>query len=190
MVYTFIRNFLNKKLHPSCRIITVERDLKYIKLPFYGSISLSVRSRLRRLLQQCYPQVDFRYIFVNTNTIGSYFKFKDKVPTPLCSNVVYMYNCSSCNAGYVGSSIRNFKIRILEHRGLSFRTGLPLSKPAFSEIRNHCYEFDHFLLESDFKILDTCMNDKSDLRVMESLYIKERRPLLNSNLSAVQLYTV
>ncbi len=36
--------------------------------------------------------------------------------------------------GYIGSTSRNLKIRISEHRGLSYRTNKQLLKPSFSTI--------------------------------------------------------
>ncbi|KAF7677257.1 hypothetical protein TCON_2655 [Astathelohania contejeani] len=190
MIHSAIKILLQGKFCPPPQIITVKKDLRYVKLPFYGFMSFSIRNQLNKLFQQCYPQIDFRFVFTNKNTIGSHFKVKDSIPLPLCSSIIYSYTCSSCNARYIGSSIRNYKIRILEHKGVSYRTGLPLSKPSFSEVRNHSLSEDHPFSESSFKILDKSSGGPCDLRLMESLYIKDLHPSLNNNVSSVQLYTV
>ena len=138
-----VKACLQNKLIPSPKFPTVPKNIKYISLPFYGHISFTIRKELTKLLQEYYPQIDFRFIFTNKHTLGSYFHVKDRLPSPLCSNIIYQFSCSSCKARYIGSSIRNFKIRILEHKGLSFRTLRPLSKAPHSEIHEHAISHNH-----------------------------------------------
>ena len=128
-------------------------------------------------------------MFKNSFTIGSFFKCKDKVPDSMCSDIIYKYDCSSCNARYIGSSIRTLHQRMSEHRGVSFRTGRFISNPSHSEIRNHVLSADHVLKIENFSILDTA-RDRNDLRILESLYIFKLKPNLNSYASSEPLYTM
>ena len=184
-----LKEFLDKKVKTSPKLISVPKDIKYVSLPFYGHCSYLIRNQLLKILNSAYPQVAFRFVFTNPFTIGSIFRHKDRIPKHLVSNIVYSFTCSSCNAGYVGSSIRNLKIRMFEHRGLSFRTSLPLTKPPLSEIRNHCFKYGHSCNENNFRILDKC-HDKYSLRSLESIYIYKLKPNLNNYETATKLYTL
>ena len=160
----------------------------YINLPYYGYDSFRIRKELTGIFASSFPQVSFRFIFTNAYTIGSFFRYKDRVPKELRSNIVYKFNCSSCNAGYIGSSIRNLKIRVCEHKGVSCRSLLPLSKPSFSEIREHSFALGHSFNLDNFEVLLTS-SDITSLRLAESLFIHDYKPSLNNNEAAMKLYT-
>ena len=66
-----------------------------------------------------------------------FFRFKDGIPLSLRSRIVYKYKCQCGIALYVGETVRHFHKRISEHMGISGSTGKPLSKPPFSNIRDH-----------------------------------------------------
>ena len=57
------------------------------------------------------------------------------------SAVAYIYQCPKCGAQYVGSTNRNLSTRAAEHAGVSVRTGLHLSQPCQSHIRDHVYMY-------------------------------------------------
>ena len=108
---------------------------------------------------------------------------------PLCSGVIYSYNCPHCNIGqYIGSTLRSLHIRTHEHMGISHRTKLPLSNPSYSAIREHC-EIVHGSrpIYKDFSIIGKS-DDPTSLRIMESLFIKVKKPSLNNKLSSYPLY--
>ena len=126
-----VRKLLHHKLNPKLPKHLVEKDIRYVNLPFYGYVSYNLRKYLNNLFVKTYPQCDFRFIFTNPNTVSRFFPFKDRIPDLLCSNIVYKFQCSSCNAGYIGSTCRNLKSRIFEHIGRSVRTGSVLSNPCF-----------------------------------------------------------
>ena len=138
-------------------------------------------------IKRNYPQIDFRIAFNNPFTIGSTLKKPNMRPLSLTSNAVYLFSCPCCNARYVGSSTRWIQHRICDHKGISCRTFLPLSKPSFSAIREHSHNSDHPFTDSSFEIL-TVSSTKTDLLILESLYINKLKPSLNTG-TAVQLYT-
>ena len=107
------------------------------------------------------------------------FNHKDKIITPMCSSVIYLYTCLGCNSQYVGSTIRQLQCRISEHKGLSVRTKLPLSSPNYSSIREHSQNTNHNITDNQFKILTA--TNKIDIRILESLYIHKMKPKLNHN---------
>jgi hypothetical protein len=73
--------------------------------------------------------------------------------------------------------------------GISFRTKLPLGKLDFSPVRNHSLSADHPISVNNFRILDHA-NTQTDLKILESLYIHEEKPKLNTATSAMQLTIV
>ena len=140
-----------------------------------------------KLTHKLFPQIQLNLIFTNSFTISTLFKHKERLPTIMCSSLVYKFTCEECNSSYVGSTTRHLKARMDEHKGVSTRTHLPLSKPSHSEIRLHCETLGHPLHYKNFSIIDTC-NRNEDLRTLETLHINYIKPVLNRNISASPLY--
>ena len=184
--HKILRLFLNEKFDPKPVYTTVEKDLKYIKLPYVGHTSYDIRKQLQNILRQSFPQVNFQFVFTNPFTIGSLFRKRCLLPVELNSGIVYKFTCSQCALRYVGSSSRWLGHRVLEHRGLSIRTGFPLSRPSHSAIRDHSLALDHPFTNQDFTVLSSASN-RLDLLITESLLIRKMRPELNANLSSFQL---
>ena len=184
-----VNNFLYNKFSSMPVITTVKREIKYVKLPYLGDLSFDLRKSLNKILKQAYPQINFRFVFYNTNTIGNFLKQKETSNSDLRSNVVYLFTCPSCHARYVGSTSRWLRHRILEHKGKSVRTGIQLSRPSFSAIREHSHLHDHPFNTDDFKIL-TSLPNRFDLVIAESLIISTMKPELNNTTSATPLFTL
>ena len=181
-------DFLNSVYSPSKVSYNVPKLRKYIKLPYYGSALYKIRNELQKILSKAFFHIDFQIILTNKTTIGSFFKIKDRIPSDIQSRIVYSYQCSSCNARYVGSTMRSFKARRLEHMGRSIYTSNPIATPEFSNIRSHSENLDHPLLHSDFKI-QKVLSNSNRLLIYESLLIDKQAPSLNSNMRAARLYT-
>ena len=177
-IETNFRKSLNKIFIKSEPFLTAAPKILYLKLPFYGSYSYVMKRKLSQLFKKYYPQINLRIVMTNNNTIGKLFKFKDVLPTSLCSRIVYEYSCGDCGATYVGKSQRHLHTRIAEHKGLSVRTGQPISRPSFSNIRNHAWDYNHRILVDNFKII-TRGTHNSDLLILESLAINHLKPNLN-----------
>ena len=99
------------------------------------------------------------------------------------SSVIYDYTCN-CSLQYIGSTQLRLFRGVSQHRRVSFRTGIPLSKPDNSAIRDHCNSHNHQLEQSNFTVIDNCHNN-SDLHILKSLHIHIDRPALNANQYAV-----
>ena len=178
----FIENNFRKSLNNifinSETILSASRKIMYLNLPFYGTYSYAMKRKLTQLFRKYYPQINLRIVLTNSNTIEKLFKFKDPLPAMLCSHIVYEYSCGDCGSTYVGKSQRHLHTRVAEHRGVSARTGQPLTRPSFSNIRNHSWQCDHRILADNFKIVTkgTC---NQDLYILESLAINLLKPNLN-----------
>ena len=134
-----------------------------------------------------FPQIELKIILVNNNTIGSYFSFKDVLPTMQRSSVIYKYCCDRCPAtSYLGSTCRPLYMRIAEHRGRSIANDNLLGNPKYSAIREHCVRSSHGLAPENFSIVGSANNEVS-LRILESLTIVRDKPNLNKTLSSFPL---
>ena len=174
-----LKKFLNnKQLQVVINKCDVPKLVKYVRLPFYGKISYNYRKLVLNILRNSCPSVNFRIVFTNSFRIGTFFNFKDRVPDPLCSDIVYKFTCPSCQARYVGCSGRAFRIRVLEHIGKSYRSGKFLHKMPFSAVRNHSLENDHPFAVKDFTIIGR-FRTHSDAMLGEKLLIKKLRPDIN-----------
>ena len=182
-----LKRFLNSKFLPAVTVNTVRKDVRYIKIPFLGPLSFSIRKQLLVTLKRNFPQIDFKIVFSNNFTIASLLKKQREKPFDLTSNVVYLFSCPCCTARYIGSSTQWLSHRICGHIGISTRTALPLSNPPFSAIRNHLEETDHPFTHRNFEIL-TSNPHRSDLLTLEALYINKMKPSLNSQIP-VKLFT-
>ena len=115
------------------------------------------------------------------------FRFKDTVPVPLRSSIVYKYECNRCKSVYIGKTSRHLSTRVSEHLGVSYRTAVPLTNPPFSAIRNHI-NFNHnnyTISPNEFTIIESALTDFQLLK-KESILIKQIQPNLN-NMESVSL---
>ena len=115
------------------------------------------------------------------------FRYKDRLDPLMTSKVVYKYTCPKCDFGsYIGATKRLLRVRINNHKGVSHRTGAPISNPEFSNIREHNRRCKSNIQYEDFTILGQVLNDL-DLPILESLMIKQHVPSLNAQNSAIPL---
>ena len=183
-----LNKFLQNKYCPKQPIITVPKEVIYLRIPFLGDASKKLERCLCEKLSYFYPDKQFRFVATNSFCIRNFFRFKDVLPTTLRSSAVYNFTCPSCQAGYVGSTLRSLKSRVSEHLGQSARTGRPLHTTPFSAIRDHCLSCKVQPSSSHFRVLATC--NRNNLRILESLYISKLKPSLNNMLSSYPLNIV
>jgi len=186
LVETQIRRFLSRLYNPPAVQYSPHKEPFYFSLPYFGHQSEKLKIELFSLLSEFYPQCSFNIILTNTFKIGSFFIYKDRLPPRARHSVVYKYCCARCASMYVGSTSRTFSTRMAEHAGRSFRTGVPLSHPPHSSIRSHAESCDSPVLDDSFSILATSSN-RTDLLILESLFIHSLKPQLNDTQSAFPL---
>ena len=184
---TFVKKFLNKKISPKCKAITVPKLDLHTSIPFLVN-NKAFYKKLYEIVGSTFPAVKLRLVPKNPITIRSLFHYKDRLDYLMTSNVVYKYSCPKCNFGsYIGSTKRLLKVRIDSHSGVSHRTGLKVTNPEFSSIRDHTKRCKSKINYGNFSIVGQVSN-QHDLPILESLMIKQLVPTLNSQNSATQLY--
>ena len=190
LIEGILSKILSSKTDPQIPVLTAPKKPAYFVIPYFGHKSVSLKIELTKLISEYFPHIEPKLILVNSFSIRSFFQFKDALPTCLRSCVIYQFRCvHPCTSAYVGSTMRLLGTRIAEHRGLSIRTGQPLLHPPQSSIRHHCDRYNHDLSPEKFRVIASS-NNFTDLRILESLHIKNNSPDLNNTESAHPLLIV
>ena len=184
-----IKKFLDKQYVQAQSSFKVPKLERYFVLPYFGEQSLRMQKDVLQILTSFYPYLDPRMVLRNTFTIGSLFRFKDRVPKACCSGVVYKFSCSSCGESYIGSTYVRLRTRVCQHMGISDRTGRMALSPTSSSVRDHSLVCDRAFSITNFDILHKS-HSVLDLRTLESLYIHKQKPRINGKNSAIPLNVV
>ena len=186
---SILKRYLSEKYNTCSSTIGPSKNKIYFELPQIGNQTKKMKSELTKLLNEFYPQISPYPFFRNTFKIGSFFRKTDKPAVDMRSSVVYKYTCDCCQQSYIGSTVLQMFIRCSRHKGVSFRTDRPLTKPEKSSIREHSLNAQHPLKLGNFSILDSSNNSHS-LRILESIYIRKLLPSINNYQTAVNLNIV
>ena len=187
MIDSGIKSFLNKRLTEKPVTLTAEKKDLVIVLPFFGKLSLDLRTHLKNSISKDLPFCKIRVTFKSSTHISNFFQFKDKIPYCLRSNVVYKFSCSRCNTTYYGETCRHLNVRVGEHLGVSPLTGKELKSKKFTAVNDHKLFSDHIVSIDDFKILRTSDSD-FNVKVKESILISRDEPIINKNETSLPLY--
>ena len=161
----------------------------FLSIPYFGPYSEKLKNEILLLISKYYAKASFRIILTNKFTIGSFFNYKNKLPLHMCSSLVYKFCCVQCTSEYVGMTTRTLGIRVDEHKGVSFRTGVRLTSPPHSAVREHSKSCGAAVDIDSFRVLSTSSYEL-DLRILESLFIFKIKPDLNNQLSSYPLSIV
>ena len=175
LIDTLFRKFLSKCFEPTVSEPLTKQKF-YISVPCFGCQSDRLANELSASLFRFVPHCVFVLIEVNLNKIGSLFNYKDRLPTPLHSFLVYKFRCARCACEYVGSTSRILHTRVRVHEGRSHRTGALLSVASHSNIRLHSQSCGVSFSESDLKILSACERNRETLLILESMFILRNKP--------------
>ena len=144
----------------------------YLSFRYFGPIAEKLKTEWLLLLAKYYMEKKFQVILVNGFTIGLFFNYKHKLPLRMQSSLVYKYSCVHCISEYVGMTTRTFGVTADEHAGVSFRTGVPLTRPPHSAVREHLescpasYEINNF--KSDFNNFKSILDLTHMSQILES----------------------
>ena len=186
--HNVLRKFLNKRFLNSTTTLTANRMTFYVKLPFISNSSCNfMKSNFNKILRPNFTHIDFRFLFLNNNTMHGLLKHKKRLPDALCSGLVYKYECGACGATYIGQTQKALQTRAGEHFGVSPRTGSLLARPSQSVVREHLEECSGSRSVKEFCKVRSFSDDLL-LKIYESLEINIRKPTLNRDGSSIQLF--
>ena len=103
-----IKTFLSKQFSQKIFEHTVPKKELFIVLPYLGMPSLCLRTRLQKSINSNISFYKNKIIFKSSTRIANIFRFKDKIPLCLRSNIVYKFTSGRCNATYYGKTCRHF----------------------------------------------------------------------------------
>ena len=172
-----IKEFLDEILAPKPVASTVPKEELIIALLYLGKLSLQKRTRIIRLMKNKLLYGNAQFVFQIKCKISNFFSFNNKIPSFLCSGIVYKFQCSSCNATCNGKTKRHFKIRMCEPLGISALTRKRVKGDDDSAIKEHLSFCNHTPDFEDFSIRTTNNNDFK-VTLMENLLINREITLL------------
>ena len=121
-----IKLFLNKLFPLKILEHNAPKKELFIVLPYLGMSSFCLRTRLQNNIDNNISFCKIKIIFKSSTQLANVFKFKDKIPLFLRSNIVYKYNFGRCNGTYYSEKCGRFKVRVDEHSAIStLRTNGP-----------------------------------------------------------------
>ena len=118
-----IKEFLDKILAPKPLVSTLPKNNLVIALSYLGKLSLQIRTRINGIMKIRLPYCNMLFVFQTKCDISNFFTFKEKIPSFLSSDIVYKFQCGSCNATYYGKTKPHFKVRMSEHLEISALIG-------------------------------------------------------------------
>ena len=191
LIYKYIRRFISSKIHATENNlgIVANREKFFLKLPFFGKQSDNLKDELNSIFRKYFTDFDIYICFSNNFTLKTFFPYKDVLPAALRSSLIYKFCCENCSHQYIGSTTRNLYMRVNEHAGKSIRTENFVSRPVNSSIRDHKFVCNTRITPENFKIIDST-KFSTDLRILESMYIRRENPKLNDMNSAGPLLIV
>ena len=145
-------------MHEFLRIFFFQDDFPTILLVIFFQLKTNLRRRPSDP-ELCFPK---KSVFVPNLSfqifcsIGSLLKFQEQSPIDLWSSIVYLFECSQCEAAYVGETTRHLNTRVAVHKRVSSRIDRRLSQPPKSWLREHAAENSHGLVFNKFSILSKC----------------------------------
>ena len=114
-----IKMFLKKQVSQKILEHTIPKKELFMVLTYLGKPSLCLRICLQKSINSNIWFFKIKIIFKSSKRLANFFRFKDKTPWCLRSNIVYKFTCGRCNATYSGETCRQFKVRVGEHSGIS-----------------------------------------------------------------------
>ena len=186
LFFKHVNKILENIYVPIFKNPTVPKLKLYSVIPYIKDTHFQIK--LKQIISAHFGAVNVILIPINPIKIGSFFKIKERLDTLMTSGVVYRYTCPRCIQGtYIGYTRRLLKVRIDSHRGVSYRTGIKLTNPEFSNIRDHTNICKGKINYKDFNIIAKASTELS-LSILESLSIKQVVPSLNNQTSSIPLY--
>ena len=154
---------------------------RFIVLPYVSHKAEGFAKRMKGLVNQHYPQVDFNVAFKTPCEVGKHFPYKDNIKKiESRSLVVYKISCATegCDATYVGKTERILCHRINEHRSL-----------ATSACHQHETDTGHKMDFDNTEIIDSA-DTNFKLECKELLHIVHLKPSLNRQLAAQSKFNI
>ena len=151
----------------------------YHSLHHKGQQGEKVLKSFKTTLQRSLPNnIETKVVHTGTR-LASNFQIKDKTEFDYKHDLVHYIKYPECREDYIGEIGRRLHERICDHSG----------KDSKSHMLKHSLENNHKQVSfEDFRILrNGYTNNKINRKISEALFIKELRPLLNTQETSAPL---
>ena len=138
-------------------------------MPFLGALSVQIRNELKSFLHKHTDEKVSVYIVDTLSKTGEIFRFKDKQPFLMKSEIVHKLTCSY-GSTYIGQTRRYLLGRIKEH--------VTSEK---SEVCKHLLQNPTHRVDVNTPTILGREIDTARLLILESLLIQEQTPNLNND---------
>ena len=171
---------IKRQTHSTKEVVaTAPRKQVLLCLPFLGEHSYKLRKNLKGTVQKLFKFVDLKVIFTNSNSLQSFFRYKDQPSASDSSKIVYKATCWDCDAAYIGMTTRRLRKRKEEHfAALS-------SSTSYSAVADHTTNLGHRIRWDHFKVLERGRSIK-ELKIKESLHM-QNHTLVNGCEASIKL---
>ena len=151
----------------------------YFNIPYIGFfLGVVAQRRVYKLINRFCKPIDIKLVY-STFKIKNLFNMKDPLPDRPRTRIIYKFSCASCNACYVGETIRHFSKLMHEHtssdRSFHVYKHLQISESCRTSCNLDC-----------FKILDSAPT-RYQVKLRESMYIKRKKPDLHQQVKHINL---
>ena len=127
-------------------------------------------------------------ILKSKRRLSHILKFKDLISSDLNSHVLYHFNCSTCNAGYIRETRVHYKITQCQHLGISAFTRNPVMGWGLpTAVNKHMSKNKCVCSLSDFQIIGR-EDDYHRRLIKESLFINLYNYELNKQQNSTELF--
>ena len=162
-------------LEPTKEIVELKTPI--LKLPYAGNHGEDIVKRLRTCLKAALPESVQPRLVYTSRKLSSFFSLKDKTEKEHKHDVVYNFNCGECNQQYIGETGRRFGRRVHEH----------IATDKKSHVYKHVKNTGHHIDKKNFSIIGANYGHFQKRRILEALYIHQKKPSLNVKSESVPL---
>ena len=156
-----------------------------LNMLMFTKFSLCLRTLLiKKTINSNISFCKINFFFKLSTRLANFFRFKDKIPLCLNSNIVYKFMCGRCNATYYGKTCHYFKVRVGKHSGISPLTNKWSKSKKSTAVKDHMLMFYQLILK--FLLLVTMSSIEKSKKVF-NLILREQ-PVLIENEPFLPLY--
>ncbi|CAF2999044.1 unnamed protein product [Rotaria sp. Silwood2] len=87
----------------------------YFEIPYIGSATEKLKSRLKRITHDVRPDIDARFFTKPLRSVQTYFPNNEALPKEIQSDIVYAIQCKDCKQIYVGKTEQQAIRRMRQH---------------------------------------------------------------------------
>ena len=140
--------------------------------------SLCLRTRLQKSINNNISFCKVKIILKSSTQLANFYRFQDEIGLCLRSSIVYKFVCDRCTVTYNGKACHHFKLRVVEHLGISTLTNKRSKLQKLTAVNDHMLMCDQLVLFDNFKVL-VSRNFEFHLKIKESLLISRDQPISN-----------